>query len=53
MGVSLIVHGLFCALFGVAIIIAPELLAYLVAAFFFIVGVSLVSTGMRMRKWTR
>jgi len=43
--------GLLCILFGIAIISAPELLAYIVAIFFILLGASLFVTGWRMRKW--
>ena len=50
-GSSLMTSGLLCILFGIAIISAPELLAYIVAIFFILLGASLFVTGWRMRKW--
>ena len=48
-GPSLIVNGLLCILFGLAILAAPELLAYIVAAFLLFVGTSLLIAGWKMR----
>lgn len=45
---SLLLVSVLCILFGIAIIEAPELLAYIVAAFFIITGVSLFATWWKM-----
>ena len=49
-GSSLIVYGLFFVLFGMSILMAPELLAYIVATFLLLIGVSLVAAGWKMRR---
>ena len=48
---SLILNGLLCMLFGLAILAAPELLAYIVATFLIVVGASLLAMGWKARKW--
>jgi len=45
---SLLLLGIVCVLFGIAIIEAPELLAYIVATFFIVTGVSLLMTWCKM-----
>jgi vacuolar-type H+-ATPase subunit I/STV1 len=52
-GLSLIIHGLLFVLFGVAILGAPELLAYIVATFLTFVGIGLLVTGWRLWKLGR
>ena len=42
--------GILSLAFGLAILIAPDLLAYLVATFFVVAGVSLIGTWLRMRR---
>lgn len=49
-GSSLLGSGLLCLLFGVAIIAAPELLAYFVASFLILIGLTLVSVWWRMSR---
>ena len=48
-GSSLLGAGLLCILFGLAIIAAPELLAYFVASFLLLIGCTLVGIWWRMR----
>ena len=50
-GTTLILNGLLFILFSLLVFAAPELLAYIVAAFLLIVGVSLVAAGWRMRQY--
>lgn len=49
MGSGLLTAGLLSLLFGLAIIMAPELLAYIVASFFIVTGVSLLMTWWTLR----
>jgi len=44
----LLLLGIICVLFGLAIIEAPELLAYIVATFFIMTGVSLLLTWWKL-----
>ena len=48
-GSSLLVTSLLCLLFGSAILVAPELLAYIVATFLILVGVVLFMFWWRVR----
>lgn len=48
-GSGLLTAGLLSLLFGLAIIMAPELLAYIVASFFIVTGVSLLMTWWTLR----
>jgi uncharacterized membrane protein HdeD (DUF308 family) len=50
MGGGLLFNGLLCVFFGLAILVAPELLNYLVAIFFIVVGASLLSMWWGMRR---
>ncbi|PIR49470.1 hypothetical protein COU79_04725 [Candidatus Peregrinibacteria bacterium CG10_big_fil_rev_8_21_14_0_10_54_7] len=52
-GSGLLFNGLLCVLFSVAIFTNPDLLAFLVATFLLIIGVSLLTTWWKMRNWTR
>ena len=47
---SLLSAGLLSLAFGIAVLVAPDLLAYLVATFFIIMGISFVSTWWNLRK---
>lgn len=49
-GSGLLSGGLLSLLFGLAIIAAPELLAYIVASFFIVTGVSLLMTWWSLRR---
>lgn len=49
-GSSMLMLGLLCVIFGLAIIAAPELLAYFVASFLIVVGVSFLGVWWRMRR---
>jgi len=49
-GSSLIAYGVFFLLFGISILLAPDLLAYIVATFLLLIGASLVAAGWRMRR---
>lgn len=42
--------GLLCLLFGIAIFAAPELLAYLVGSFFVLIGVSILAAWWNARR---
>lgn len=48
-GSGFLLFGLLSVGFGLAILAAPDLLAYLVASFFIAVGVSLLMTWYRIR----
>ena len=55
-GPGLLFNGILCILFGIAILMAPELLAYIVATFLIIIGVSLLVMwwkvrGFSSKKW--
>ncbi|MDD3896794.1 MAG: DUF3096 domain-containing protein [Candidatus Peribacteraceae bacterium] len=49
MGNGLLINGILCILFGIAILAAPELLAYIVATFLIIVGISLIAASKKIR----
>ena len=49
-GSSLLINGVLCMLFGLAILAAPELLAYIVASFMIIVGASLIISWWKIRR---
>jgi hypothetical protein len=46
---SLLSIGLLALLFGIAILIQPDLIAYIVATFFIVIGLSLLGTWWRMK----
>lgn len=48
-GSSLLSTGLLTLLFGIMILIQPDLIAYIVATFFIVTGVSLIATWWKMR----
>ena len=50
-GGGFLFNGLICVLFSLAIFTNPDLLAFLVAAFLLIVGVSLLTTWWKIRNW--
>jgi len=54
---NLLWSGLFCIIVGLAIVAAPELLAYIVAVFFLVIGISLLTAWWKMRNmgkhWSR
>ena len=50
-GASLITYGLLFLLFGVSILLAPDLLAYIVASFLILIGASLLIAGLKMRRF--
>lgn len=47
-GKSFLTGGLLCTLFGIMILIQPDLIAYLVATFFIVIGVSLLGTWWKL-----
>jgi uncharacterized membrane protein HdeD (DUF308 family) len=49
-GSSFLGLGLLCILFGLAVISAPELLAYMVAGFFIVAGVWMLMMWWRIRR---
>jgi len=49
-GSSLLFTGLLSVFFGLAVIARPELLAYIVASFFIITGLSLLSVWWSLRR---
>ncbi len=53
MGNGLLINGILCILFGIAILAAPELLAYIVATFLIIVGISLIAASQKIRGFFR
>jgi len=53
LGNNLLYGGILCTLFSLAIFAAPELLAFLVASFFLIVGISLLTMWWKMRKFMK
>lgn len=50
-GSSFFTLGILSILFGIAILITPELLAYLVAGFFIFAGIWMLGLWQRMRKF--
>jgi uncharacterized membrane protein HdeD (DUF308 family) len=50
MGKTFLTGGLIALLFGIAILIQPDLIAYLVATFFIVIGLSLLGTWWRLRR---
>ena len=50
-GGSFIFNGALCIIFAFLIFANPALLAYIVATFFLLLGISLISVGWRMRGW--
>ena len=53
MGLSVISTGLLLALFGVLIFAYPELLAYLLALGFLVLGIGLVVLGLTFRRFEK
>lgn len=49
MGNGLLINGILCIVFGIAILAAPELLAYIVSTFLIIVGISLIAASKKIR----
>lgn len=49
-GSSFLSGGILALAFGIAILIAPDLLAYLVAIFFIVMGLSLIGTWWNLRR---
>ncbi len=49
-GKAFLFNGLLCVFFGLAILAAPELLAYFVATILLIIGVSMLSTWYKIKK---
>lgn len=52
MGFGLFLNGLLCLFFGLAIFAEPDLVAYFVAAFLVVTGVSLLAAWWKMKKMT-
>ncbi len=50
LGSSLLTSGLILILCGIAIIAAPQLLAYIVATVLILAGMSMLTAGLTMRK---
>lgn len=48
LGKSFLTSGLLSLLFGIMILIQPDLIAYLVATFFIVIGVSLLGTWWKL-----
>ncbi|NLG07566.1 DUF3096 domain-containing protein [Candidatus Peribacteria bacterium] len=53
MRTGLLFNGILCVLFGFAILVAPELLAYIVATFLIIVGISLIAAWWKVHNALR
>ena len=51
-GGLLLLFGIAVALFGVVVILHPELLAYLVGGLFVLLGSSIASWGLALRRWS-
>jgi len=45
---GLLLNGILCLLFGIAILAAPDLLAYIVATFLIVVGLSLLAAWWKL-----
>jgi uncharacterized membrane protein HdeD (DUF308 family) len=52
-GAGLLFNGILCVAFGLAVLAAPELLAYLVAVFLIILGSTLIAAGWKLRQATK
>lgn len=48
-GSSILMNGVLCVLFGIAILTSPELLAYIVAGFFIFFGISLIMMWWKIK----
>lgn len=53
MGTGMLLNGIMCILFGLCILAAPELLAYLVATFLIFIGGSILMMWWRFRNWMK
>lgn len=49
-GAGLLLNGILCVGFGMAILIQPDLLAHIVATFLLIVGISMILGWWRLRR---
>lgn len=49
-GSGFLFNGLLCVFFGLAILAAPELLAYFVATILLIIGASMLTTWWKIRR---
>jgi uncharacterized membrane protein HdeD (DUF308 family) len=49
-GTGFLLNGAISVLFGFMILAAPELLAYIVAVFFILMGITLMMTGWKIRQ---
>lgn len=47
---GLMLYGTICLVFGIAILLAPQLLAFIVATLLIFVGLTMLTTGWRIRK---
>jgi hypothetical protein len=47
---GLLLNGILCVLFGLAIFAAPDLLAFIVAIFLIIIGVSLLTAWWKVKQ---
>ncbi|MBU0766408.1 DUF3096 domain-containing protein [Patescibacteria group bacterium] len=47
---GLLLNGILCVLFGLAIFAAPDLLAFIVAIFLIVIGVSLLTAWWKVRQ---
>ena len=50
-GGSFILNCVLCITFAFLVFANPAFLAYIVAAFFLLLGISLISLGSKMRRW--
>lgn len=49
-GAGLLLNGILCVGFGMAILIEPDLLAHIVATFLLIVGISMILGWWKLRR---
>lgn len=52
-GTGMLLNGIICVLFGLAILAAPELLAYLVASFLIVIGSSILLMWWKLHRWMK
>jgi hypothetical protein len=50
-GSGLLFNAIICILFSLAVFANPDLLAFLVASFLMVIGLSLLYTWWRLQKW--
>jgi len=52
-GGGLLFNGLLCVFFGLAVLAAPELLAYFIATLLIVLGASMLTTWWKIQQWKK